>query len=310
MKTRLQGDMSTIGGLVSISIPFYNRELYLSEAVESVLAQTYARWELFLVDDGSTDRSTEIARSYAERFPEKIYYLQHPGHANCGVTRTRNLGASQSRGEYLAFLDSDDAFLPHKLEHQVAIMEAYPEAGLICGPSEYWYSWEGQGSSKNKDTIHPVAPAGKLYTPFSLLINSHPIGRYGAPCPSSFLLRRSSFDLVSGFVEAFNPDTCQLYEDTAFLTKLYLRVPVYITDCCSDRYRCHPQSIWNRTRGTLGEERERAFYFRWLRGYLRDQAINDPSLWKAIRKEGWKYWLPLPARVTRVLRRLGKRLAA
>lgn len=302
--------MSTINGLVSISIPFYNRELYLPEAIESVLAQTYPSWELFLVDDGSTDHSTEIARSYAEQFPKNIHYLEHPGHANCGVTRTRNLGASQSRGEYLAFLDSDDVFLPNKLGHQVAMMQAYPEAGLICGPSEYWYSWEGHGISKDKDTIQPVAPAGKLYNPSSLLTNSHPIGRYGAPCPSSFLLRRSSFDLVSGFVEAFNPGTYQLYEDTAFLTKLYLRVPVYVTDCCSDRYRCHPQSIWNRTKGTLGEEKERAFYFCWLRQYLYDQGINDPLLWKAVRKEGWMYWLPFPAKVTRILRRVRKRLSA
>ena len=302
--------MSAIKGLVSVTIPFYNRENWLAETIESVLAQTYTQWELLLVDDGSTDRGSEIARGYAERFPEKIRYLEHPGHANCGVTRTRNLGVSQSRGEFLAFLDSDDVLLPHKLECQVSALEKSPEAGLTYGPSEYWYSWDASGNSKNKDAVRPVAPAGKLYAPPFLLINSHPIGNYGAPCPSGLLLRRSAFDHVGGFVEAFHPGTYQLYEDTAFLTKLYLHERVYVTDCCSDRYRCHQQSIWSRTQGTLREEQERAFYFRWLRRYLRDQEIKNPLLWKAIRKQGWMYWLPLPSRITRVFRRLGRRLAA
>ena len=299
--------MSVAKGLVSIIVPFYNRENWLSETIESVLAQTYPYWELLLVNDGSTDSGTEIAHAYAERFPERIRYLEHPMRANCGVTRTRNLGAAYSRGEYLAFLDSDDVFLPHKLEHQVAILGEFPDAGLTYGPSEYWYSWDANANLKNKDTVFPVAPAGKLYFPPSLLIASHPIGAWGAPCPSGLLIRRSAFDLSGGFVEAFSPGTYQLYEDTAFLTKLYLCTPVYVTDICSDRYRCHPQSIWNRTKGTLREEQERAFYFRWLHGYLRDQGIHDPLLWKIIRRAGWMYRMGLPARITRILRRLGKK---
>src|SRR3974390_1092217 len=97
--------------LVSISIPFYNSEDFLSEAIESVLAQTYSHWELFLVDDGSTDRSKDIAHSYAARFPEKITYLEHPNHRNCGLTCSRNLGVRNARGAFLAFLDSDDVWL-------------------------------------------------------------------------------------------------------------------------------------------------------------------------------------------------------
>lgn len=299
--------MSEVGGLVSVSIPFHNGENFLVEAIESVLAQTYTNWELFLVDDGSTDRSAELARGYANRFREKIRYLEHLNRANLGVTRSRNLGASASRGEYLAFLDSDDVWLPNKLSQQVAVMQAFPTAGLCCGPSEYWYSW-GPDAGR-KDQVVPLAPADQLYDAPSLFFKSYPFGKYGAPCPSSFLVRRRAFDLVGGFVEAFNPGTFQLYEDTAFLSKLYMRVPVFITAVCTDRYRCHLGSITSRTQGTLREERERRFYFHWLRTYLCSQAMTDAAVWKALWRASWMYRLPLPVCLTRLLRRAGNRFS-
>lgn len=299
--------MSEVRGLVSVTIPFHNRQSFLAEAIESVLAQSYRQWELFLVDDGATDRSAEIARSYTARFPEKIHYLTHSGHANCGVTRSRNLGASMSNGEYLAFLDSDDVWLPGKLEHQVAQLEAHPEAGLCYGPSEYWHSWDQ--ASTTPDSAPPVAPAGLVYLPPVLFANSHPFGGYAAPCPSSFLLRRGAFELAAGFVEAFNPATYQLYEDTAFLSKLYLKVPVYVTDLCTDRYRCHPDSIWFSTQASLREEQERRFYFCWLHSYLRAEKITDPIVWRAMHCKSWMYRLPLPPSLTRLIRRAVKRLS-
>lgn len=299
--------MPGIPGLVSVSIPFRDREDFLAEAIESVLAQTYRQWELFLVDDGSTDRGGELARSYAARLPEKIRYLEHPNHGNFGVTRSRNLGASASRGEYLAFLDSDDVWLPNKLSHQIAVMEEFPRAGLCCGPSEYWYSWDPHADKHARDLVIPLSPPNRLYDPPLLFVQSYPIGKYGAPCPSSFLLRRRAFDLVGGFVQAFNPGTYQLYEDTAFLSKLYLEVPVYVTGVCTDRYRCHRDSISFRTQGNL-EERERRFYFRWLEAYLRSQAVTDPAVWKVMRRRAWMYRFPLPVSITRSLRRAENRL--
>lgn len=299
--------MPEIRGLVSVTIPFHNREDFLGETIESVLAQTYTDWELFLVDDGATDRSSQIAREYATRFPDKIRCLEFPNHANRGVTRARNLGAASARGEYLAFLDSDDVWLPNKLEHQVELFRSNPQAGLCYGPSEYWFSWDT--NAKDSDSIPPVAPPGRLYSPPFLFVSSHPLGAYGAPCPSSFLLRRSAFDLVGGFVEAFNPDSCQLYEDTAFLSKLYLTVPVYVTDACTDRYRCHRESIWFRTQATTREERERKFFFRWLDTYLRTIPSADSEVSNAVFRKAWMYRFPLPSWITRLLRRAGKRLS-
>src|ERR687889_2435319 len=91
--------------LVSSIIIFLNRERFIQEAIESVFAQTYDNWELLLVDDGSTDGSTQIALRYAERYPEKVRYLEHPGHQNSGMSASRNLGIRYAKGEYIAFLD-------------------------------------------------------------------------------------------------------------------------------------------------------------------------------------------------------------
>ena len=116
-------------GLVSIVVAFYNAESFLAEAIDSVLAQTYTRWELLLIDDGSLDSGPEIAQRYAVQNPDRIYYLAHPGHRNLGMCASRNLGVRHSRGQYIAVLDSDDVWLPRKLEEQTALMQAHPEAG-------------------------------------------------------------------------------------------------------------------------------------------------------------------------------------
>ena len=123
--------------VVSVMTIFLNAERYLDEAIQSVLAQTYASWELLLVDDGSTDASSAIARQYASRCPQKIRYFEHQQHRNLGTGASRNVGLLQARGEYVAFLDSDDVWMPEKLEQQVAIMGAHPDVALLFGRSEY-----------------------------------------------------------------------------------------------------------------------------------------------------------------------------
>lgn len=301
--------MSEVKGLVSISVSFYNSERFLAESIESVLAQTYNRWELLLVDDGSTDSSTQIAKEYAIRLPERIRYLEHAGHRNRGLTCSRNLGARHSCGEYIAFLDSDDVWLPHKLDAQVALMDSQPEAGFVYGHSEYWYDWDENRTFKEANQVPSLAPAGKLYLPPILFKICEPIGNCGAPCPSSFLVRRAAFDRVGGSEESFNPDTYQSFEDKAFLTKMYLTVPTFVDGRCLDRYRCRSDSMWHSIRGTKIEELERRFYFRWVRRYLRQRGISDRELWKTIRRVAWAYWLPLPTAATRLIRRIQGRLS-
>src|SRR4051794_9610371 len=110
---------------VSAIIIFLNAERFIAEAIESVFAQTYDDWELLLVDDGSTDAGTTIARQCAERYPGRVRYLEHEGHRNRDMPATRNLGIRNAHGPYIAFLDADDVWLPHKLEQQVAILESH-----------------------------------------------------------------------------------------------------------------------------------------------------------------------------------------
>ena len=169
--------------LVSVIMPFLDGEPFIEEAIASVLAQTYAHWELLLVDDGSRDGSTAIAQAYAKRYPGRVDYVEHPGHANRGTSASRNLGISHGRGSYVALIDADDVWLPGKLEQQVALLEAHPEAGMICGASEYWYGWTGSTADAARDKIVPVgAPPDTMFPPPHLLMLLYPLARGAAPC--------------------------------------------------------------------------------------------------------------------------------
>ncbi len=296
---------------VSVVIPFLNAERFLGETVESVRAQTFADWEVLLVDDGSTDGSTRLAKEYAAAQPDRIRYLEHPGHVNRGVNATRNLGARRSRGEIFAFLDSDDIWLPSKLETRVAELDAHPEAGLLFAPTLYWYEWDPEGNPGQRDRVPPLAPGGRVYAPPTLLAASYPLGAYGAPCPCSFLVRRSAFERIGGFDECFHRGTFQLYEDIAFLAKMYLHERVVVGAGCLDRNRCNPYSMTRQQTEVRSEEAARRFYFRWLRGYLRKSGVHDAEIARAVRRESWFYALPLPvARLYRRVRGKMKRVRA
>ncbi|MCD8266102.1 MAG: glycosyltransferase [Prevotellaceae bacterium] len=114
--------------LVSVIVPVFNAGKYLSQCVESVLGQTFTRWELLLVDDGSTDGSTEACDAYALR--DSRIRVWHKG--NGGASSARNVGLDKARGEWIAFLDADDYLLPHSLK---ALVEEALRSGadLIAG---------------------------------------------------------------------------------------------------------------------------------------------------------------------------------
>ena len=280
--------------LVSVTIPFFNAERFLRETVESVLGQTYTNWELLLVDDGSTDGSTALARAFAGEFPDRIRYMEHDGHQNRGVNATRNLGARRSRGSILAFLDSDDIWLPGKLSNHVSELESHPEAGFFYAPTLYWYEWDPEGNPGIHDNIPDYAPGGQVYMPPSLMARSYPLGPYGAPCPCSFLVRRDAFEQVGGFDEGFHRGTFQMYEDIAFLAKMQLAVPIYVSNQCLDRNRCNRYSMTRWPASLRAEEAARRFYFRWLRAYLRAHGPVGAEILRAVRRESWYYALPLP----------------
>lgn len=108
---------------VSVIIPTYNSAHYLTAAVDSALAQTYQDLEVLVIDDGSTDGTNEMMRRYGS----PVRYLRQP---NAGVAAARNQGIAESGGRYVAFLDADDTWYPHKLERQIAELKKHPEYRL------------------------------------------------------------------------------------------------------------------------------------------------------------------------------------
>ncbi|WP_300278913.1 glycosyltransferase family 2 protein [Peptacetobacter sp.] len=106
--------------LVSIITPMYNSERYIVSTIESVLNQTYKDWEMIIVDDCSTDSSSEIAKSYSEK-DERIKYIRTE--KNAGVSNARNVALKMATGSFLAFLDSDDTWEKEKLEKQIDFMK-------------------------------------------------------------------------------------------------------------------------------------------------------------------------------------------
>lgn len=109
-----------VEGLVSVVTPMYNAEKFIAETIESVQAQTYQNWEMVIVDDVSTDGSSEIVKEYAKE-DSRIRYLRHE--RNRGVSQARNTSLQAARGQYAAFLDSDDLWMPDKLEKQLTFMK-------------------------------------------------------------------------------------------------------------------------------------------------------------------------------------------
>jgi glycosyltransferase involved in cell wall biosynthesis len=112
---------------VSVIIPTYNRADMVGDAIQSVLDQTYSDWELIVVDDGSTDNTGDVVARYED---ERIRHIHQ---ANRKLPGARNTGIRAAHGELIAFLDSDDLFLPRKLAQQVAFLDAHPEVGLVAG---------------------------------------------------------------------------------------------------------------------------------------------------------------------------------
>lgn len=116
--------------LVSVLIANYNYERYVCRALESLQSQTWPCWEAIVCDDGSSDRSAEVIASYASRDP-RITLLRQP---NRGMASALNTAAAAARGELVALLDSDDEYLPNRLEAVVHRFRAHPEAGTVCHP--------------------------------------------------------------------------------------------------------------------------------------------------------------------------------
>jgi len=186
---------------VSVIIPTFNRAEKLGRAVFSVLGQTYKGFELVVVDDGSTDETRERLLAFGDR----VHVVTHE--TNRGVSAARNTGIRVSRGPLLAFLDSDDYWLPEKLEAQVEFLGEHPDRS-ICQTEEIWIR---RGRRVNPGRKH-LKPSGDIFFPSleRCLVS-----------PSAVMLRRSLLDEVGFFDE-----TLPVCEDYDLWLRIACRYPV------------------------------------------------------------------------------------
>jgi glycosyltransferase involved in cell wall biosynthesis len=285
---------------VSIVTPFLDAGQFIEEAIESVLAQSFQHWELLLVDDGSGDESTAIAQRYAAAWPQKVRYLSHVGRENRGASASRNLGIRHASGEYLAFLDADDVYLPDKLADQVRILNEVSQAQVLYAATEYWHSWSGLAGESRDWVWHPHGVAlGTVIEPPRALVAFLTDGGT-VPCMGSVLARRSAVIAVGGWEESFRT----ICTDQVFHAKLTLRFPALFADVCWDRYRQHANSSCHRVAAAGQTEATFETYLRWLERYLTAQQVRDGSVWTALRKALRRYDPPLRERLAAVFSRV------
>ena len=204
--------------MISILILSYNREQYLAQAIASVLNQTYPDFELLIWDDGSTDRSMEIAQAYAQQ-DARVRVMGAP---NQGIAKARNAAIAHLKGEYLGWVDSDDWLAPTALEETVALLKAQPKLGMV-------------------------------YTDYLTTNEAGLVQAYGQRCATPYskerlllsfmtfhfrLMRRSVFDQIGGIDESFecsyDYDLCLRLSEVTPIT--HLQRPLYF-------YRCHSNSV-------------------------------------------------------------------
>jgi glycosyltransferase involved in cell wall biosynthesis len=247
-------------GLVSVIIPTYNRAERLSEAIRSALAQTYTKLEAIVIDDGSTDDTAEVVGRVMRKDPRVRYIHQR----NRGVAAARNFGISHLRGEYVAFLDSDDVWEPWKLELQVACIKQH-RIGMVwtdmtavdpCGQVIYprylrkmyaaYRHFEAETIFSRHYEIRDIAPQLVPYVPaaklsvgdiFSQMITGNLVHT------STVLLTRERLERVDQFNEEFNPSG----EDYDFHLRTCREGDVGFINVSSIRYQIGgPDQLTNR----------------------------------------------------------------
>jgi glycosyltransferase involved in cell wall biosynthesis len=207
--------------LVSVVIPTYNYGHYICETIESVLGQTYSPIEIIIVDDGSTDDTKERLAAYGDR-------VRGIHQQNRGLSAARNTGIQAARGEFVALLDSDDLWLPDKLERQVAAAVAQPDIGLVATER---FSIDETG--RRLDYVAESCSRGGLneFTVRDLL-------EFPAFSPSSVLARRDCLLAVGGFNEGL-----QGVEDMDMWVRIAARFRVVRLHATLTAQRFHSKSM-------------------------------------------------------------------
>ncbi len=210
--------------LVTVIIPLYNRCKYIEETINSVLNQTYQKVELIVVDDGSTDGSFEIALRLSEL--NNFVVITHPNRINKGQSAAINLGLQQSKGEYIAILDSDDLFEVDKLERQVEFLVKNLDVGLVYGL--------GEAIDENGKLLYEIGSDYHLKSnsPSEILLDCYFL------LPQNALARRNSYEKVGFFNESY-----RAAQDHDMLIRLAESARVALLTEKVFKYRRHSESI-------------------------------------------------------------------
>jgi len=240
---------------VSVVIPVHNGEKYLAQAIESVLAQTFRDFELLIVDDGSTDGTAAIIRSYTERDSRVRALTQE----NRGVAAAGNRGLQEARHEWVARLDADDVFLPEKLERQVAFLRRNPDAKIV-GTLACFINHAGRPLGL-VGTEGPYTPAEY----YRLIGENRPIYFVN----SSTLMHRETILSIGGYREPFAPaEDVDLWIRMMEQGHLMLKVPEPLL-----LYRLHGGSL------TMTQNARQRLLHRWAIacGEARVKGLMEPS---------------------------------
>jgi len=237
---------------VSIIVPAFNRSLKAARAISSVLYQTFTDYQIIVVDDGSTDGTRDAMR----QFGDKISFMRHQ--SNLGVSAARNTGIRGSGAPLVAFLDSDDYWLPEKLGVQISFFKSHPEA-MISQTDEIWIR---NGRYANPKTRH-LKPSGDVFEPsLKLCLIS----------PSAVMLRRSLLEEIGLFDEDL-----PVCEDYDLWLRIACRYPVHlINEKLIVKEGGHPDQLSSRYKGMD------RFRIRALVKLIKGEILNDKQLGAAI----------------------------
>jgi glycosyltransferase involved in cell wall biosynthesis len=219
--------------LISIVIPSYNQAKYIAYNLDSILAQTYSNFEVIFIDDGSKDNTAEILKSYSEKDSRIKYFYQN----NSERAMARSHGISKANGKYVCLVDSDDTWLPHKLETQLAVMENDPEI-ILC------YAPVNRIDPENK----PLKNAARQQEGYSGLIYKHLLMRNFIPSVTP-MIRASVLKNIGEQVTDFIP-----YEDWDFWLRLSRCGKFHHIKEALGNYRLHPQQSVKNVKATRIEE--------------------------------------------------------
>lgn len=238
---------------VSVVIPTRNRGAYILQALESVFAQTYPDYEIIVVDDGSEDETAEILQPLAKA--GKLRYITQPA---SGVSAARNRGVAEAAGRYIAFLDSDDLFMPSKLEKQVALFERHPQLGFVhCWFSKFDDAGRDLGLRDTSRFDGQIYPA--MLQEWDVLM--------AMPC---MLMRKDALQAAGGF------DTAMRWgEDLDLWRRMAMRHPVSLVREDLVGVRVHGSNIST-------QRREAVSHFE---RYLDKAFADDPALSANFRRQ-------------------------